>query len=76
MIFTSDHVRCLAKWCEDLHLIEYQTKLFELYHNMSTGTKKISTEEINSLCMTAIQVIRDNEKDKEMFYRTMNSWGL
>jgi hypothetical protein len=43
---------------------------------MSTGTKKISTEEINSLCMTAIQVIRDNEKDKEMFYRTMNSWGL
>jgi hypothetical protein len=76
MIFTVDHIRCLAKWCEDLQLIEYQSKLYDLYHNMSTGMKKSSTEEINSLCMTAIQIIRDNEKDKEMFYRTMNSWGL
>ena len=73
--FTSDHIRTIANWAEALELIEQQAAMYNLYHKM-TVTKSATDEEITSYAMGAIQVIRDTEKDREMFYRTMNAWGI
>ena len=73
--FSSDHIRTLASWSEKLGLSEYRVLLFNLYQRMIT-TNIVTDEEIISSAMSVIQVIRDTEKDKEMFYRTMTAWGI
>lgn len=73
--FSSDHIRTLASWSEKLGLSEHRVLLFNLYQRMIT-TNTVRDEEITSSAMSAIQVIRDTEKDKEMFYRTMTAWGI
>lgn len=73
--FTPEHIRALAQWSENLGLLAYQTRLYELYHKMKY-IQNFDDEEINSVAMGSIQVIRDTEQDKEMFYRTIQAWGL
>ena len=73
--FSPDHIRTLAYWSEKLGLINCQISLFTLYGRM-IGSNDVTAEEIISSAMSAIQIIRDTEKDKEMFYRTMTVWGI
>lgn len=73
--FSPDHIRTLAYWSEKLGLTNYRISLFTLYDRM-IYSKEVSDEEITSSAMSALLVIRDTEKDKEMFYRTMNAWGI
>lgn len=73
--FTPDMVRVLAGWAEKLGLKELQKAGYELYHKMTTK-QKVSKEEINAISMNLIKVIRDTEKDKQMFYKTMHAWGI
>lgn len=73
--FSPDHIRTLAYWSEKLGLFNYQILLFTLYNRM-IYSNDVTDEEITSSAMSAIQVIRDTEKDKEMFYSTMIAWGL
>ena len=74
-MFDSNHIRTLASWSESLGLVAQQSALYNLYHRM-TVVRTASAEEINSLAICAIQVIRDTEQDKLMFYRTMTAWGM
>ena len=73
--FSADHIRVLASWSEKLGLAEYRISLFNLYQRMVI-TNAVTDEEITSSAMSAIQVIRDVEPNKEMFYHTMTAWGL
>lgn len=73
--FSPDHIRTLAYWSEKLGLIDCRISLFTLYNRM-IYSNDVTDEEITSSAMSAIQVIRDTEKDKEMFYRTIIAWGI
>lgn len=75
MIFTADHIRTLASWAEKLRLTGCQEALFTLYHEMVV-LKTAPPEKVNAMAMSAIHVIRDTEKDKEMFWATMSAWGI
>lgn len=57
-------------------LKDQQKSGYALYHKMTT-IKKATDEEVNSIAMSMIQVIRDHPKtDKKGFYSVMRQWGV
>jgi hypothetical protein len=74
-IFSEDHVRTIAHWAERLGLKAAQKSGYDLYHKMKTN-KKVSVEEIGSISMSILDMIKSKEKDKKMYYDTLRAWGL
>ena len=75
--FTPDMIRTLATWAQNLKLSSAQKSGFELYHKMTVNKKNPpSSEEINSIGMSLVQIIKNKEKDKEHFWKVMKAWNL